>query len=95
MSNNGFLITKREGLINFNDPQTHSVLVTTQSNDKLGSLYSAYEELHKLSTTSSFNPLISAKLVDLYNSSRFYSSCEVSYIAYYVKTNIPIIVNDG
>lgn len=76
----------RKGLINYNDALTRStnnggILINSQANnDKLATLYSAYDSLAKMST---FDPTISARLVELYNSSRFYSSCEVSLLFFY------------
>ena len=82
----------RKGLINYNDASTRStnnggILMNSQANnDKLATLYSAYDNLAKMST---FDPTISARLVELYNSSRFYSSCEVSLL--FLQTLIRIL----
>lgn len=67
---------KSDGLVNFTEHRQNFDLTSKIDNDQLTVLYSAYDSLVKLK--SNFSPTITNKLFNLYNSSKFYSSCEVS-----------------
>lgn len=76
----GHIFFFRKGLFNFSyhheTRPTGMVMNHQLNNEKIANLYAAYENLSKINGTN-FSPEISARLALLYNSSRFYSSCEV------------------